>query len=243
MKHLLIFDLSNLCYIGAKSKPATEPGSEEAYFENTLNYLRDQYRYFQPDQAIFACDHEDTYWRTQFFPEYKANRIDNEFKQTIRRVIKRFKTEKKEMCLETPHCEADDVIYALCQFTDYRITILSSDADFEQLLNDRIRVFSPTRNEFRLRSRDVAFDLFVKCIRGDRTDNIPSALPMVTRKRLLQAFRDQNPVAFLEKLYRQYPNFGADFARNKTLIDLSAMPDKYKQVLKTDAEKFFHERV
>jgi 5'-3' exonuclease len=239
MKQLLVFDLSNLCYIGAKSREALAAPSEELYYHNTLKYLRDQYRYFQPDHVIFACDHEDIYWRSQIYPEYKANRTDNEFKQTVRRVIKRFKTEKASVCLETPHCEADDVIYALCAYTDFLVTIVSSDSDFEQLLSERVRLFSPTRREFRQRTKDVSFDLFVKCIRGDTSDNIPSALPMVTRKRLLEAHKNADPIEYLAQRYRQHQNFKTDFARNKLLIDLNAIPDNFKTLMALEIKKFF----
>ncbi len=242
MKQLLIFDLSNVCYIGAKSRRFTEEPSEQLYFDNTLQYLRDQYRYFQPDHVIFACDHEDTYWRTQIFPEYKAQRVDNEFKQLIRRVIKRFKTEKKDICIEIPHCEADDIIYGLCAYTPFNITIISSDGDFEQLLSERVRLFSPTRGEFRARTKHGAFDLFVKCIRGDVSDNIPAALPMVTRKKLQEAFRAPDPVTFLaEHYHKKHPNFATDFARNKQLIDLQSVPDDLKNLMRIEIERFFKE--
>lgn len=239
MKQLLVFDLSNLCYIGAKSRASLAHPHEEIYYDNTLKYLRTQYRYFQPDHVIFACDHEDIYWRSQVFPAYKAQRVDNEFKQAVRRVIKRFKTEKANVCLEAPHCEADDIIYALCNYTDFHITIVSSDGDFEQLLSDRVRLFSPTRCEFRERTPDVNFDLFVKCIRGDYSDNIPSALPMITRKRLLDAYRSDDPVEYLVQRYRQHQNFKTDFARNKLLIDLNAIPENYKEIMAGAIKKFF----
>lgn len=239
MKKLLVFDLSNMCYIGAKSREALKAPSEELYYANTLEYLRSQYRYFQPDHVVFACDHEDSYWRNHFYPAYKANRVDSEFKQTVRRVIKRFKTEKAKVCIEIPQCEADDIIYGLCAYTDFHVTIVSSDGDFEQLLSDRVRLFNPTRHEFRQRTKDTRFDLFVKCIRGDNSDNIPSALPLVTRKRLQEAHRNENPIEFLAKYYRQHPNFKTDFARNQLLIDLSAIPDEFKQSMQSVIQQFF----
>jgi 5'-3' exonuclease len=239
MKQLLVFDLSNLCYIGAKSRATNALPDVELYYDNTLRYLRAQYRYFQPDHVVFACDHEDIYWRSRIFPDYKAQRVDNEFKQTVRQVIKRFKVEKKNVCLEIPHCEADDIIYGLCAFTDFYVTIVSSDGDFEQLLSERVRLFSPTRCEFRERSKDINFDLFVKCIRGDTSDNIPAALPMVTRKRLLEAYRTDDPISYLMQRYRLQTNFKSDFERNKVLIDFNAMPEQFKGSLQQAIQQFF----
>ena len=239
MKQLLVFDLSNLCYIGAKSKPLPEAADESLYFDNIMAYLRAQFRYFKPDQVVFACDHEDPYWRSSIYPEYKAHRPDNDFKQTIRRLIKRIKTEHSHLCLEVANCEADDVIYALCQFTDFHITILSSDSDFEQLLSERVRLFSPMRRQFCIRPKDIAFQLFVKCIRGDRSDNIPSALPLVQRKRLLEAYRQSDPVTYLSKHFQQQQQFSQDFSRNKSLIDLHAIPEPFISALKHHVEQFF----
>ena len=46
---------------GAKSRAANALPDAELYYENTLKYLRAQYRYFQPDHVVFACDHEEEY--------------------------------------------------------------------------------------------------------------------------------------------------------------------------------------
>ncbi len=239
MKHLLVFDLSNLCYMGAATVSKQEAATVDQYFEASVAYLRSQYRYFKPDTVIFACDHEEQYWRTALYPEYKANRVDNPFRQKVREVIKRFKIQNQKLCLEYPSCEADDVIYALCEYTDFHVTIVSSDGDFEQLLRDRVRVFNPSQFAFRLKPKDVAFNLFVKCIRGDRGDNVPAALPMITLKRLREAYRDEDPIRFLQKHYRFSPELQEQYQLNRTLIDFNAMPDALKEALKREIVRYF----
>jgi 5'-3' exonuclease len=239
MQHLLVFDLSNLCYIGANSQRNQEEVTVEYYFNAAKEYLRSQYRYFKPDLLVFACDHEQEYWRKKQFPDYKAQRVDSELKQKIRQVIQQFKAENAHLCLEHPGCEADDVIYALCAFTDYRVTIVSSDGDFEQLINDRVRVFNPMQCQFRRASGNLPFDLFVKCIRGDRSDNIPSVMPMVTRRRLQEAFRDADPVSVLEKHDRLNATLRQDYERNRDLIDLSRLPEDLKAILIAKIKDYF----
>jgi len=238
-KHVLIFDLSNLCYIGAKSRPVPEGAEAHVYFNNIMDYLREHYRYFKPEQVVFACDHDAPYWRSSIYPPYKANRPDSEFKRLVRSLIHRIKTEHAHLCLEVEHCEADDVIYALCQYTDFRLTVVSSDSDFEQLLSERVRLFSPMRRQFYARPKDIALQLFVKCIRGDRTDNVPSALPMIQRKKLLEAYRQEDPVSYLSRKYQQHPNFYTDFKRNQSLIDLNAIPEHLKTALHQEVARFF----
>ncbi len=238
-QHLLVFDLSNLCYIGANSQRNQAEATVEFYFNAATEYLRSQYRYFKPDLLVFACDHEEEYWRKKMFPEYKAQRVDSELKQKIRQVIQRFKTENAHLCLEHPGCEADDVIYALCAFTDFQVTIVSSDGDFEQLLSERVRVFNPMQCQFRRASTQLPFDLFVKCIRGDRSDNIPSVMPMVTRKRLQEAFRAADPIAVLEKYERLNLSLREDYERNRSLIDLSYLPESFKAILMEKIKDYF----
>jgi hypothetical protein len=238
-KHLLVFDLSNLCYIGANSQRNAAEATVEYYLDAAREYLRSQYRYFKPDLVVFACDHEQEYWRKTIFPDYKAHRLDSELKQKIRQVIHNFKTENAHLCLEHPGCEADDVIYALCAFTDFRVTIVSSDGDFEQLINERVRVFNPMQCQFRRVSTHLAFELFVKCIRGDKSDNIPSVMPMVTRKRLQDAFRSPDPIAVLEQHDRLDSQLREKYERNRLLIDLSCLPDGLKAVLQQKIKGHF----
>ncbi len=241
MKHLLVFDLSNLCYIGAAGVRDKINASVEDYFAASLQYLRAQYRYFKPDQVIFACDHESPYWRMEHYPQYKANRVDNPFKQKIRQVIRRFKTENEHLCIEYPGCEADDVIYALCHYTVFQITIVSSDGDFEQLISPRVRVFNPGQFGFRPRPRDIAFNLFVKCVRGDRGDNIDAIVPMITLRRLQEAYGHPEPMHFLEQHYRFSPDLKQKYDLNRLLIDLEQLPPHLKQALKESIETYFVE--
>lgn len=242
MRHLLLIDLSNLCYICAASVSSRKEASPEEYYVATLKYLRSQYRYFKPNQVIFACDHEEEYWRNKFYPEYKAHRVDNEFKQKIRAVIKRFKNENVHLCLEYPGCEADDIIGALCRYSTDRITIVSSDGDFEQLMNDRVRVFNPTQFSFRPRPRDVAFNLFVKCVRGDRGDNIPAILPTISLKHLQQAYQHPEPIEFLQQHYRFTSELKANYLRNRALIDLQQLPQELEEALQETIERYLAAR-
>ncbi|MCX7123847.1 MAG: hypothetical protein NTV32_09365 [Gammaproteobacteria bacterium] len=234
-KHLLVFDLSNLCYIGANSSRTNVGESVEYYLNAAKEYLSSQYRYFKPDLLVFACDHEHEYWRKTIFPAYKAHRVDSELKQKIRQVIQTFKTENAHLCIEHPGCEADDVIYALCAFTDFRVTIVSSDGDFEQLINERVRVFNPMQCQFRRVSDHLPFELFVKCIRGDKSDNIPSVMPMVTRRRLQEAFKNTDPMSVLDPALRE------TYERNRQLIDLRYVPDDLKAILIEKIKGYFKE--
>lgn len=91
---------------------------------------------------------------------------------------------------------------------------------------------------------DPAWLLFEKCMRGDPTDNIFSAYPGVRTKGsknkvgLTEAYEDRNSRGFSWNnlmLQRWTDHNGVehrvldDYARNVTLVDLTAQPDEVKQ--------------
>lgn len=84
---------------------------------------------------------------------------------------------------EAKTCEADDYIASVCKIYEatHEVTILSTDRDFLQLVNDRVNVFSP-RGKFSINfTADKVIEKFgvrpdqiidYKTIVGDKSDNI-----------------------------------------------------------------------
>ena len=224
----LVFDLSNVAYISSyqlhKGFEHHDFG-ERALFHSMTRFMRRLYRQFRPEQVIFACDHEN-YWRRELFPEYKAHRPNDALKKCVKRAIKAFKETNQALCIESAGCEADDVIYGLsCQVKD-KLVIVSSDGDFVQLMNNEVEIFNPQSRKYREPPKDAALELFIKCIRGDKSDNIPSAYPRITTKRLERAFYYQ---PLLEDIMATVLPSGEKvidrYAFNRQLIDLSEVPD------------------
>lgn len=208
----------------------------EELAERAAGYMRTWYRMFSPDRFIFACD-SGQYWRREIFPDYKAHRQEDTLKLLVRRAIAYYKNKQAKHCLEHEFCEADDVIYVLTQSLPGHKIIISSDKDFEQLMSDYVWLFDPRTQTYRRPAHDVKFDLFLKCIRGDRGDNIPSAYPRILTKRLKQIFLDEKE---RQKVFNQpHPNGGkvlSYFERNQKLIDLSHIPEHLEQALKEKIE-------
>lgn len=88
------------------------------------------------------------------------------------------------------------------------------------------------------------YALFLKCIRGDKTDNIFSAYPGVREKGtknsigIREAYQDRNGKGyswnnFMLQKFNHHDGtehiVGNDYRRNKLLIDLSEIPDDIKQ--------------
>ncbi|MDF2529521.1 MAG: hypothetical protein K0Q57_401 [Gammaproteobacteria bacterium] len=241
MKHTLVYDLSNLSYISVyyqhKNKDAL---TASQVFDSMVLFLRQLYRYFTPDRVVFACDNHE-YWRKQLFAEYKSHRPETLLKQVVKEAIREFKQKNAHLCIELPGCEADDVIYGLTQYLPDKITVVSSDGDFVQLISEKVRVYDPMRRQYRPQPKHPEFELFMKCIRGDKSDNIPSAFPYVTKKKLQAAFLNES---VMEKMLQTKvgEQLVADhYHRNRQLIDMAYIPDHIKNILKNHIEGMFSE--
>jgi hypothetical protein len=168
--------------------------------------------------------------------------------------------------LRVPNAEADDIIARFVDMhPDDEHFIISSDTDFVQLISDNVKQYNegyfndrgkPIKDkktgEIKL-LEDPEYLLFKKIIRGDATDNVFSAYPGAREKGskntvgIREAFEDRNKQGFNWNnflLQRWVDHEGVehrvkdDYERNRTLIDLRAMPDDIKltvdNVIKSD---------
>ncbi len=230
-QHVLVYDLSNVAYMGAYlagRHVEQAPDAVKRIYDATLYLMRKLYKHIQPTQVFFACDHH-IYWRREIFPGYKGHRQDNPLKQQVRLAIELLKSEKQKHCLEVPRCEADDVIYALStQVTRQEgdeISIVSSDSDFIQLESAYVHRVHPKTLERLPKVKDPGYELFLKCIRGDISDNIPAAYPFVKADRVETAYRNPNfRQQLMESVNRHGQRVADCYAFNRRLIDLSQIP-------------------
>lgn len=114
--------------------------------------------------------------------------------------------------LNIENCEADDVIGYLSKhiFNDSKTTILSTDKDFLQLVDDNTRVFSPTKKkmydetkvfeEYGIHPKNF---LLFRMFDGDKSDGIPG-VNGIGQKTLVKLFpfMETNQQYTLEDIYR-----------------------------------------
>lgn len=196
----------------------------------TLNGLKKMEEMFKPDHAVFAA--EGRSWRKDVDPDYKQNRQDKKDKQSelereeleltfemINDFLDYIDTKTNSTLLRANKCEADDFIARWIQtHPDDQHIILSTDTDFQQLLNHNVRQYNPVQEQMytingifdtknnlckdkdgkMLPIPDPDWILFEKCIRGDKSDNVFSAYPgarMKSSKKavgMLEAYEDRN---------------------------------------------------
>jgi len=153
-------------------------------FVNMLRKLRDD---FSPQYLAAVFDVAAPTFRDQQFKAYKANRSEmpGDLAQQIpyiRRALEAYRIP----ILEVSGYEADDVIGTLATKAtaqDRHVYVVSSDKDMLQLVNDRVLVLNPPKDNLICDAAKVEEILGVPpervvdvmALRGDSIDNIPGA--------------------------------------------------------------------
>lgn len=190
---------------------------------------------------------------------------DQVFFESINDMFHFLNDQTNSTVLQHPKLEADDLIaFWIQQHPNDQHIIISSDSDFIQLLAPNVRIYNGiTRQTISLDSvlddkgkpvidtktkqpkqvPDPRYALFMKCIRGDTSDNIFPAYPGVREKGtknkvgILEAFND-NAKGFAWNTFmlaRWVDEENVEhrvrdkYEFNKLLIDLTQQPDEIKQ--------------
>lgn len=151
------------------------------------NMLRKLLADFKPDYIAAVFESSEPTFRSESFAEYKANRTEmprdlGEQIPHIRRILEALRIP----ILEFPAYEADDVIGAIaCRppKKPLEVVIVSSDKDMLQLVNDRVFMLNPMKDNEWYDAAKVEQFMGVKpsqvadllALKGDSIDNIPGA--------------------------------------------------------------------
>ena len=133
--------------------------------------------------------------------------------------------------LSYDNIEADDTIGYLCRqvLTDSQITIMSTDKDFLQLANSRIKVWSPTKkkmydedmvlNEYGISSHNF---IWYRVLDGDKSDNVPGVrgLGLKTIQKKLP-FLSENRIVNIDEVITELPESKDVIELNYKLMQLS----------------------
>ena len=188
-KHLILVDGSGFIFRAYHALPplsksdGTPTGAVSGYC-NMLFKLINELKEFKATHIAVIFDHKEKTFRSDIYPDYKANRppapedLVPQF-QLIRDATEAFGF----LAIEKKGYEADDIIATLANNATEEgaiVTIFSSDKDLMQLVSDDIKMYDPIRNIFididRVREKfgvtpDKVID--VQALIGDKVDNIP----------------------------------------------------------------------
>ncbi|MDA3807834.1 MAG: hypothetical protein PF440_07960 [Thiomicrorhabdus sp.] len=250
MKTNIIIDLNNIGFITRFSKLKTpktirqkEKGAELLIFHEMVSLILKQAHQNKADGIVLAMDSKKV-WRRDYYDNYKRSSTTNDdlyFEDTINatnRVAEFFAQYTSATVISVPRCEADDIISVWCQMTVNKTIIISSDKDYVQLLNNDTTLFSPQQNTWRT-SEDPGFDLFLKCIRGDKSDTIRSAYPRIREVKLKQAWDDNyHLLNLMETVLPDGTKVGDNLDFNAKLIDLTRQPPYIRKEIRKSLQNF-----
>lgn len=176
---------------------------------------------------------------------------DEIFNETFNDFTKFLKEKTNVTVLQSSNLEADDLVSIFIrQHPNDKHVIISSDKDFYQLLSSNVSIYNGINEEFITingcfddknnhilnkngdkKVIDPKWELFLKCIRGDTSDNIFSAYPRVNEKKIRSAYDDYGNFCYNNFMYQKWKDHNGEekivkdeYERNKILIDLNCQP-------------------
>ena len=240
--HLLVIDGLNTFIRVFSAVPAlNDDGMHIGGVTGFLRSIAAVIRKHKPTRCVIVFDGKGgSVRRKRMYPNYKANRANktafNRYKeftsledeqQSMKRQYGRMIQYLQCLPITTlaiDNIEADDAIAYISNeiFTkqENKVTIVSTDRDFLQLVNNRISVWSPIkkkmytpnimREEFGIDSKNY---LLYRALTGDKSDNIPGVngvglktmikrLPIITENRQLSVEEFVEAATNAEKKYK-----------------------------------------
>ena len=171
MKKVLILDGYNLIYRARYS------GMNKGEISTVFNFfrgLRPLVEKFNPDIAYFVLEGKPAK-RLEVDPEYKGQRVYNDkdnFSEQRNIIIDLLNRFFPITLVKHNDYECDDIIGFLAESskTTSNVTIVSSDTDFIQCIDENIRLYNPVKKSF---IDKPSYDYVLwKALKGDAADNV-----------------------------------------------------------------------
>ncbi len=166
--------------------PAGTPVGAVFGFLNMLNRLKNRFENAQANEIYILCvfDSGKETFRNQLYADYKANRPSPPDDLKVQFPLVRDAAQAMNVdVMEVVGYEADDIIATYCKLAQEQgihVTIVSSDKDLMQLVNDNVKMYDEMKDK--LIGREQVIEKFgvppenvldVLSLMGDSSDNIP----------------------------------------------------------------------
>lgn len=261
MKTYLVLDASNLLHRTFFAGYAANGGDDHTMaglaLHSAFTVLNKYYNKFNPTKVVCTFDRPN--WRKMYTKSdlclsgqlYKGTRRQdmtpaeqhryNLFQEHISEFESIVKKRTAMVSLAAENLEADDIMaWFPVLYPDDRIIVVSADGDLTQMLKyPNVTLINPMDDKER-KCDDVDWFMFLKCIRGDRGDNVASAYPRVRETKVREAFEDE--FARLTMMNHTYKTIrgeeevearvGDRFEENELLMDLYKQPEPIKKLIR-----------
>ena len=216
---VLLLDGYNLIY---RARYARMNKGEYSTIFNFFRSIRPLVEKFDPDVCYFVLEGRPVQ-RLKIDSEYKGQRVyhnkDN-FNEQRREIIRLVKDYMPFVVARHNDFECDDVINYLAnnKHVNDNVTIISSDTDFIQSINEKTNVYNPVRKVF-LEKTEYDY-VHWKSLVGDKSDNI-IGFKGIGDKRAQKILSDNN-------LFEEFMSLSenkAKFERNSFMIKFHDMTD------------------
>lgn len=222
-----------------------------------LNSIRSNRKKFKDEygEIVICADGKNT-WRREAYPYYKANRKKSRDESELDwnalfDIMNTIRDELKEVfpykVIHIDHCEADDIIGAIIHEHGTQLNtgsekflVVSGDKDYIQLQNyANVDQYDPIRKRW-IRSDNPTQYLNEHILKGDTGDGVPNVL---SPDNCLAIGERQKPMTSkrMEALSKGTENMDEEtlrrYHRNKMMIDLSQIPEKYKSLILEEYNK------
>ena len=237
---ILVLDALNLAFRYKHQK-------KRHYAEDYLNTVHSLAHSYKASEVIIVCDKGSSSYRKAILPDYKGNRkakyekqteqeaaefalFLEDFEETVKVLEQHFKVFRYQ------GVEADDIAAYITQVSNKKIWLISSDKDWDLLINDKVSRFSyVTRKEITKENwnehYDVTIDDYIsfKCLTGDAGDNVPGvkgvgpkrAVGLIEQYGSAFDIADALPLDSKYKFIQSLNDFGAEaIYKNYELMDL-----------------------
>jgi len=254
--HIMVFDGLNTFIRSFGATPAyNEDGDHIGGITGFLYSVGKTVRDFKPSRCVIAFDGRGgNTKRKKIYKDYKANRanktklrrfdhhdstIENE-QQSMKHQFSRLVSYLDNLpvtFLSMDGIEADDTIAYIAQMyndTCKKITIVSTDRDFYQLIDDRIQVWSPIKkkmydtqaviDEFGVHPNNM---VLYRSFTGDKSDNIPgvSGIGPKTILKLIPEIVNEQQVT-LEDLFKKSNQLLTEVKQYQRILDSHEILEK-----------------
>ena len=214
-------------------------GFLKKHFLQDLEKLKKKWSVGSSKNIIFCKDcSRETIWRNMHHSNYKGTRVVGKtFNGNIFPVFYNIiNSDYNILC--TPKLEADDVAYLFVNYlrnheayhNNNQIVIITNDNDYLQMRHNGIKIFNLIGNGVNLETRSKGtpeYDLLLKIISGDTSDNINAIAPKIGPKTAAK-IANMTETERNAWITAKGPACVAAYENNKRLVDFRNIPEELK---------------